>query len=245
MPVSASSVRNTSTNASASRSSPAASASSAASIARLARPIATTAPPASVRAHSIAVTSTSAAGTTRSTSPIASASSARTWRPDQIISLARAGPTSRGRRCVAPPPGMIPSSISGWPRRAVSPATRRSHASASSSPPPSAKPVMAAMTGRGIAATASSASRKLRATVRASSGPPNSSMSAPAASAFSLPHTTTALTVASAAISRAVSASAPSIACDSGLSGGRFRRSTTTPSPPSSRRTYSSMVRAG
>ena len=64
--------------------------------------------------------------------------SARTWRPLQTISLARAGPTSRVSRCVPPAPGMMPSRISGWPRRAVSPATRRSHAHASSSPPPSA-----------------------------------------------------------------------------------------------------------
>ena len=38
----------------------------------------------------------------------ASASSAFTWRPEKIISLARAGPTSRGRRCVPPAPGMMP-----------------------------------------------------------------------------------------------------------------------------------------
>ena len=41
----------------------------------------------------------------------------------------------------------------------TSPATRRSHASASSNPPPSAKPSIAAITGRGIASSASNAAR--------------------------------------------------------------------------------------
>ena len=37
------------------------------------------------------------------------------------ISLARAGPTSRASRCVPPPPGMMPSRISGWPSRGCRP----------------------------------------------------------------------------------------------------------------------------
>ena len=52
-------------------------------------------------------------GTTRSRRPSASASSARTCRPLQTSSLARAGPTRRARRCVPPAPGMMPSRISG------------------------------------------------------------------------------------------------------------------------------------
>ena len=73
---------------------------------------------------------------------------------------------------------------------------------ASSRPPPSAKPRIAAMTGRGMAATASNAARNCSAMRRAWSGVPNSSMSAPAASAFSLPQTTTAFTSASSATAR-------------------------------------------
>ena len=51
-------------------------------------------------------------------------------------------------------PGMMPSAISGWPRRAVLAATRKSAHSASSRPPPSAKPVIAAIVGFGIFAIA-------------------------------------------------------------------------------------------
>ena len=42
---------------------------------------------------------------------------------------------------------MMPRLISGWPSRAVSAAMRSVHAIASSQPPPSAKPLIAAMTG--------------------------------------------------------------------------------------------------
>ena len=47
-------------------------------------------------------------------------------------------PITRARRWVPPPPGMIPSRISGWPNSALSEATIMSQASASSQPPPSA-----------------------------------------------------------------------------------------------------------
>ena len=58
--------------------------------------------------------------------------------------------TSRGSRWVPPAPGSSPSLISGTPRRARSEATRRSHANASSSPPPNATPSMAATDGVGM-----------------------------------------------------------------------------------------------
>ena len=76
--------------------------------------------------------------------------------------LARAGPISLGSRWVPPSPGMTPSRISGTPNLAFSPATRKSAQSASSSPPPSAKPVIAATTGLPMAATA----RKLACSLR-------------------------------------------------------------------------------
>ena len=124
------------------------------SMARLARPWATTGPLASSAALAIARSSTSPGGTTSSTRPMASASSAPTWRPVKMMSFARAGPTRRGRRWVPPPPGMMPRRISGWPNRARSDATRKSHARASSHPPPSATPLTAAIVARGMSATA-------------------------------------------------------------------------------------------
>ena len=101
------------------------------------------APPPAARASAIS----SAAGTTRLTRPICSASSAVTCRPVSSRSSATPLPTSRGSRCVPPYPGMMPRLISGWPSRAVSAAMRSVQAIASSQPPPSAKPLMAAMTG--------------------------------------------------------------------------------------------------
>ena len=61
------------------------------STAALARPCATSGPLASSAAQASAASSTSSGATTRLTRPIASASSARTWRPVKISSLARDG----------------------------------------------------------------------------------------------------------------------------------------------------------
>jgi hypothetical protein len=61
--------------------------------------------------------------------------------------MALALPTARGRRCVPPAPGMMPSLISGWPNLALSAAMMKSHIIASSQPPPRAKPLTAAITG--------------------------------------------------------------------------------------------------
>src|SRR5579884_300400 len=139
IPMRASSEPNTSANSPASRSSPASRGRSAPpSTAALARARPTRGPRPRLAAHPVAASSTSAAATTRSTRPMARASLASTWRPERIRSLARAGPTSRLRRWVPPPPGMMPSRISGWPKRASSAATRKSQARASSQPPPRA-----------------------------------------------------------------------------------------------------------
>jgi hypothetical protein len=54
---------------------------------------------------------------------------------------------ARGRRCVPPAPGSIASLTSGSAKRADSAASTMSQASASSQPPPNAKPATAAMTG--------------------------------------------------------------------------------------------------
>ena len=114
-------------------------------------------PAASSAALARARSSTSSGARPRRPGRWRSASSAPTWRPVKIRSLARAGPTSRARRCVPPPPGMMPSRISGWPSLAFSLAMRKSQARASSQPPPSAKPEIAAIVARGMAATALSA----------------------------------------------------------------------------------------
>ena len=57
-------------------------------------------------------------------------------------------PTKRGKRCVPPNPGVIPSPVSGWAKRALLEAIRISQAIANSQPPPNAKPLTAAMTGQ-------------------------------------------------------------------------------------------------
>ena len=95
-------------------------------------------------------------------------------------------PTRRGRRWVPPPPGIKPRLISGWPKRAFSEATIRSHDSASSQPPPRQKPLTMAITGLGKPLMTSKM-RGERMAWRWSNGvrPANSEMSAPAMNAFS------------------------------------------------------------
>src|SRR5690606_14517232 len=89
-------------------------------------------------AASMASSSSLSAGTTRETRPARSASSAFIRRAVSTRSMALALPTARGRRCVPPAPGMTPSLISGWPKRAESAAMMMSHIMASSQPPPRA-----------------------------------------------------------------------------------------------------------
>ena len=67
--------------------------------------------------------------------------------PVRISSSALPRPTTRDSRCVPPLPGIMPRETSGNPSFASSTATRMSQASASSQPPPRAKPLMAAITG--------------------------------------------------------------------------------------------------
>ncbi len=97
------------------------------------------APPAAARA--------SPRGTTRLTSPIARASSACTARPVSTRSSARPRPTTSGSRAVPPSMRGTPHRRQNTPSTASSSITRRSHQSASSRPPATAKPEMAAITG--------------------------------------------------------------------------------------------------
>src|SRR5262249_11736719 len=83
--------------------------------------------------------SSSAAGTTLLTRPMRYASWASINSPERISCNATPLPTSRGSRCVPPYPGAIPSLTSGCPNFAVSLASRRWQAIASSHPPPSAE----------------------------------------------------------------------------------------------------------
>ena len=89
------------------------------------------------------------AGTTWFTSPIALASRASTRRPVKISSFAIGAPRMRGRSWVPPTPGKMPRVTSGTAKTAVSPHTTKSESTASSQPPPIAKPSTAAMTGTG------------------------------------------------------------------------------------------------
>ena len=93
------------------------------------------------------------AATTSLTRPMRSASAAVSTLPVRISSLARAGPTIRGSRCVPPAPGVTASRTSGSPILARSEATRRSQHRAISRPPPRALPSIAAMVGIGRAAS--------------------------------------------------------------------------------------------
>ena len=79
--------------------------------------------------------------------PHSSASAAPMGLPLTMISSARCGPVMRGKRCVPPPPGSRPSFTSGRPNWAELMATRKCAHSATSSPPPSAVPWIAATTG--------------------------------------------------------------------------------------------------
>ncbi len=97
-----------------------------------------------------------------STRPSLSASAAPRSLPSAImVSAARAG-IRRGRRCVPAAPGMMPSLTSGSPRRVSRTATRKWHDRASSSPPPSAVPCSAAITGLALASVRATTSPELR-----------------------------------------------------------------------------------
>src|SRR5207249_8595541 len=89
--------------------------------------------PAISSAHSRAVGTARSAGTTAFTRPKPRASRAPTARPRRIISRARPSPTTRGSRCVPPSTSGTPQRRSKQPNTALSPATLRSHQSASSS----------------------------------------------------------------------------------------------------------------
>ena len=63
--------------------------------------------------------------------------------------MALPSPTKRVKRCVPPPPGIIPKFISGCPNFALSDAILISQLNAASQPPPKQKPLIIAITGLG------------------------------------------------------------------------------------------------
>mmetsp|Transcript_9434 Transcript_9434/g.31183 ORF Transcript_9434/g.31183 Transcript_9434/m.31183 type:complete len:249 (-) Transcript_9434:213-959(-) len=91
--------------------------------------------------------SSAPSGTSASIQPISTASAAEMWRPLRMRLSAFSAPTSRGSRCVPPAPGSSPRWTSGKPTFAVFSATRIWQLSASSKPPPSAVPWIAAIVG--------------------------------------------------------------------------------------------------
>ena len=94
-----------------------------------------------------AVDSSASGATTSVTRPIRAACAASMWSQVSISCFAHPGPIRRGRRWVPPAAGNAPIFASGSPSRAVVDAMRMSAHSASSRPPPSATPLIAAITG--------------------------------------------------------------------------------------------------
>ena len=126
---------------------------------------------------------------------MASASWAPTVRPVRIMSSARALPTRRDRRWVPPLPGMRPRLISPKAKLARSPAKTMSQSNASSTPPPIARPLTAAMMGLSKAAMPSPCSQRKRfisAIGTSALAAANSRRSMPAEKAFSPPPVSTA-----------------------------------------------------
>src|SRR5580658_1327259 len=129
----------------------------------------------------------SAAAVTSFTNPIRCASGAVIISPASTICIASPLPTSRGSRCVPPYPGIIPSFTSGCPSLALSLARRIVQARASSHPPPSANPLMQAITGlpRFSIRSSTACPRCAYSLPETASCFASSPMSAPATKAFS------------------------------------------------------------
>src|SRR5690606_35355276 len=105
------------------------------------------APFATSAARARAVSRTSACGTTRLTRPQRSASADDIGLPVRTSSIATARGMAWPMRKTPPAPAIRPRCTSGRPNSALSEATTRSLARASSVPPPRAVPLTAAMTG--------------------------------------------------------------------------------------------------
>mmetsp|Transcript_27940 Transcript_27940/g.88997 ORF Transcript_27940/g.88997 Transcript_27940/m.88997 type:complete len:262 (+) Transcript_27940:1871-2656(+) len=158
------------------------------------------------------------AGTTSSTRPMSWASAGPSGRPEVMTLMACLTPTSRGRRCVPPAPGRMPSFTSGSESVAPSAATRAWQPMATSRPPPMALPWMAATTGLEQSSSASHTS----GSTGASRARPlaNSLMSAPPLKPAPAPLTMTPRTSGSASARCTPCSSASRISLLSALTGG-------------------------
>src|SRR5439155_1565402 len=102
-------------------------------------------------AYSMTCSQNSLAGRISWTMPSSFARSNENSSPFAMSSIARALPTRRASRCVPPVPGSTPRFTSGSPiLPAFSFASRKSHAIAISSPPPTVCPLSAAMVSFGV-----------------------------------------------------------------------------------------------
>ena len=117
------------------------------------------------------------------TNPAANAACAPRGLPKLIISNAFTSPTSLGRRCVPPAPGITPRVTSGRPICAAGAMIRIRQAIAISAPPPRATPLIAAIQGTKLSSMAFTTSGKCGSSGARS----NSRASAPAAKARPFP----------------------------------------------------------
>lgn len=105
--------------------------------------------PDAFRERCCASAASSPAGTDHCTIPSRQASKPSTTSPASTIRAATPGPHSRASRWVPPAPGINPRRVSGRQSRATFATIPRSHANASSKPPPSAAPPIFASVTQG------------------------------------------------------------------------------------------------
>ena len=119
------------------------------SVAPAAAASAPSAPSAARAANSIACSSSSSSGWHAHARPISAARAPSTGAPNSTIAAAACGPTARSSIHAWPPPGCRPMRRNRVSKRADSPASRTSQASARFRPAPTAGPFTAATVGSG------------------------------------------------------------------------------------------------
>src|SRR6516164_617104 len=192
---------------------------------------------ATSRARSSAAARAWPGGTTRSTRPIASASAAGTARPVRIRSRARPRPISRGSRTVPPSISGTPNRRQKTPSTASCSATRRSHQAASSSPPATAYPLIAAITGLPSRSRVGPIGPSPSGLARLPSGPPTALRSAPAQNVPPAPQSTATCADSSASKSRNASARAAAVGPSTAFRASGRSRMTVVTGPDRSART--------
>ena len=161
-------------------------------------------------------------------SPSRAAVAAGRIRPPVMASSAAGTPISRGSRWVPPAPGTMPSVTSGKPMRVPGAASRTWHPSATSQPPPSATPWIAATIG--FSSASISSIRSGRFGVPGGGVWSNSLMSAPPLNILPSPVMTSARTPSSAAAARSAACNPERTAMPRPFTGGFLSVMTATPS---------------